>query len=389
MAGLEPTAITFVPGIEPFALTPVIEDMVRTRFCVPGSVFLVEGIDAVPVTKTGRWQAIRILLGDGELCVQALLDGALHRFVQTGEVAVGCYVRVQQFELRWRNAAGELVSDAGRDGRNMAYLVLRDLVTTGWNKTVAALYRSEAPSKAVSPDGSEPTGDAEREDTGTPGETKLVKLMKPRQGDVEADETEDADLADAFDTFEALTFPVKKVPPQPAKSRPVQTHRPAAQKPTLPIALPRDWHDPQTPLKLTTLRSIPHLPYAQNWSCNVLVVVATLSPVEPSHLPPYKQRSARIVDPSTTKQVHLTVFLDPDEFAPAVGSAVLLTGVKNHRFDGGSLKKYASDGRGGVRWWFEDPWELTWCDVAGIKQWWADMEAALALRGGEAAQDME
>ncbi|EQL01034.1 hypothetical protein G6O67_000977 [Ophiocordyceps sinensis] len=405
MAGLDPTAVTFAPGTEPFALTPVIQDMVRTRFCVPGSVFLVEGVDAVPVTRTGRWQAIRILLGDGELCVQALVDGALHRFVQTGEVAVGCYVRLQQFELRWRNAAGEPEADAGRDGRNMAYLVLRDLVTIGWNETVAALHLSEAPPKSVSSEDSEPTGNVGREEAMVLDESKTEtetlgqknpetlgqknpetlgqknpetleqtnpETPKTDHGNVEADETEDADLADAFDTFEALTFPVKawtRQPPKPSR---------AQSKPTLPVALPRDWHDPQTPLKLTTLRSIPHLPYAQNWSCNVLAIVASLSPVEPSHLPPYKQRSARIVDPSTVKQVHLTVFLDPDEFAPAVGSAVLLTGVKNHRFDGGSLKKYASDGRRGARWWFEDPWELTWCHVADIKQWWADMEPALA-----------
>jgi hypothetical protein len=69
--------------------------------------------------------------------------------------------------------------------------------------------------------------------------------------------------------------------------------------------------------------------------------------------------------------VLLTVFLDPDDFSPAVGSVVLLLGVKNHRFDGGSLKKYASDRpRSGGRWWFEEPKELGWCDVAGMREWW-------------------
>jgi hypothetical protein len=91
---------------------------------------------------------------------------------------------------------------------------------------------------------------------------------------------------------------------------------------------------------------------------------------------------ARITDPSTAKQVHLTVFLDPDQFNPKVGSAVLLTGVKNHRFDGGSLKKYASDKALG-KWWFEDPWELAWCDVRGIKDWWAEMEAYFASQMSE------
>lgn len=99
----------------------------------------------------------------------------------------------------------------------------------------------------------------------------------------------------------------------------------------------RGWANPPAPLRLTALRSILHLPYAQNWSCNVLVIVTSLSDVESSYLSPYRQRVARIADPSTAKRVHLTVFLDPEDFTPAVGSTVLLLGVKNHRFDGGSL----------------------------------------------------
>ncbi|PON20253.1 hypothetical protein TGAM01_v210895 [Trichoderma gamsii] len=150
-----------------------------------------------------------------------------------------------------------------------------------------------------------------------------------------------------------------------------------------PIALPENWHDHQVSLKLTTLRLIPHLPYAQNWSVNVLATVASLSPVEPSHLPPGKQRTARIADPSTAKQVQLTVFLDPEGFAPRVGSAVLLVGVKNHRFDRGSLKKYASDGKreSDRRWWFEDPWHMSWLDVAGIKSWWQGVEEHYRMAG--------
>ncbi|KAL2883876.1 hypothetical protein SGCOL_000511 [Colletotrichum sp. CLE4] len=139
-----------------------------------------------------------------------------------------------------------------------------------------------------------------------------------------------------------------------------------------PVALPRDWTDLNTPLKLTSLRSIPNLPYKQNWSVNVLAVVASLSEIEPSHMPPHHtQRTARLVDPSTSKQVILTVFLDAEAFAPKIGSVVLLVGVKNHRFDGGCLKKYVSDKpRPGNRWWFEEPRLFDWCDVDGLKQWW-------------------
>ncbi|RDA94580.1 hypothetical protein CP533_2420 [Ophiocordyceps camponoti-saundersi (nom. inval.)] len=380
MAGLDPTAITLAPGTDPFVLVPAIQEIIRTRFCVPGSVFLVEGVEAVPVTETGRWQAIRLLLGDGELCIQALIDSALHRFVQTAEVAVGCYVRLQQFDLRWRGATE---ASGSRDGRRLVYLVVRDLITIGWNETVIALrdggrtglgqhdtLRTSDEKLEGAPTGLRENGASSVSDE-QPEKRSAIREEDPATPQILTSldvEPQDADADDAFETLERLTVPEKKTP--------VARTQASRNKPILPVAMAKDWHDPQTPLKLTVLRSIPHLPYAQNWSCNVLAIIASLSPVEPSHLPPFKQRKARIADPSTAKQVHLTVFLDPDEFAPRVGSAVLLTGVKNHRFDGGSLKKYASDGRQGAPWWFEDPWELAWCDVAGIKQWWTDLEAA-------------
>ena len=386
MAGIDPAAITLAPGTEPFTLTPVIEDLLRTQFCISGSIFLVEGVDAVPVTKTGRWQAIRLLLGDGEVCIQALLDDTMHRFVLLGDISVGCYVRVQTFELRLKAVQGG--ADGAGEASKMVFLVVRDLITVGWNASVQALHLAEAALQSSA-------GDVDVEETGSPAvEASEEPELKPRTPkssrpdkvdpfvDKDADnDNDEADLEDAFETFEALTFPEKKRQPQhppPSGQQPAaHSTRPSLPIP-LPIPLPKDWHDPQTPLKLTTLHAIPHLPYAQNWSCNVLAIVAALSPVEPARMRPFTQRTARLADPSTAKRVHLTVFLDPAGFAPKIGSAVLLTGVKNHRFDGGSLKKYASDAGGG-RWWFEDPWELGWCDVGGIKAWWAEMEAALAV----------
>ncbi|KPM43448.1 hypothetical protein AK830_g3106 [Neonectria ditissima] len=325
-AELDPAAVTFLG--DPFELVPVIRDILRTRYCVPGSVFLVEGLDRVSVSRSGRWQAVRLLLGDGALCIQALLPGNLHRFVETGEVSLGSYIRCEGLRAKRQQT----------DNGVMVYLVVEDLVTVGWNDS----YRALAPA---------------------------VKLESPKVLEAphtqEVDDEFEAEAFEAFEAFEALAYPKKAE--QRSKSKPRTV-------PDQPIALPRDWHDPQTPLKLTTLRSIPHLPYAQNWSCNVLAIIASLSPVEPSNLPPHRQRTARLADPSTSKQVHLTVFLDPEEFSPQVGSVVLLVGVKNHRFDGGSLKKYASDR--GSRWWFQDPVEMGWCDVEGIKTWWKEMTAS-------------
>lgn len=264
----------------------------------------------------------------------------MHRFVRTGEVALGAYIRCEAFYTKWRNI---------KDG-SMVTLVVEDLVTVGWNESYRALGKDQETVTQPYPATSEQPQQQSEEPQAT---------AKPSSGhaeDLGFDNEEEASEA-----FETLASPTKPKPQQ---------------KPQQPIALPRDWHDPQAPLKLTTLRSIPHLPYKQNWSCNVLAIVSSLSDVEPSNLPPHRQRTARLVDPSTSKQVHLTVFLDPEEFNPRVGSPVLLVGVKNHRFDGGSLKKYDSDRKNGRRWWFEDPSELGWCDVEGIKAWWSEVTTA-------------
>ncbi|RFU81412.1 cyclin-like f-box [Trichoderma arundinaceum] len=436
MARVNPAAITTAPGQAPFTLRPLIEDMIKTRRCIPGSVFIVEGIDIMPVPAATPEEdddahAVRLLLGDGELCIQALLHPDMFYQVEKRDVFVGCYVRVGNFIMRLEepeeSAVGvNVLEDRGEeDGEKegekaMAYLIVNELETAGWNETYMAMWRRHEKGKEVEKPSSVTEDVAaqtelsrqDQETVSTEAQT-TPKAAKPRNtvvrfaepqisptvqtptkvkghdrgkakvsfempgimdddlgNDVDEDDDDDDDLEDAFEAFEALGDDDDKSQQQQ------------------PVALPRDWHNHQVPLKLTTLRLIPHLPYAQNWSVNVLAIVASLSPVEPSHLPPGKQRTARIADPSTAKQVHLTVFLDPDEFTPKVGSAVLLVGVKNHRFDGGSLKKYASDGKRdvGKKWWFEDPWELEWLDVAGIKSWWKGMEEYYGQSGSRNAE---
>lgn len=332
MAALDPQAITAADEKEEVAFFPIIEEILRTRYCTAGSVFIVEGIDHVPMSSTGRWQMIRLLLGDGELCLQALLSTECHRFIHTEEIFVGCYVKVLKFELELRE--------------NDAFLMVHGLKTVGWNEGYRALAEQQT-EPSYSQKSSENYGSADA--------PEAVEVAEPPAPTASTEDLGDSDLDDAF---EQLAAPE----PQDFKQAPI-------------VKLAKDWTDYRIPLKLTTLHAIPHLPYSQNWSCNVLAIVTSLSQVEPSYLPPYRQRTARIADPSTAKQIHLSIFLDPEAFNPTVGSAVLLTGVKNHRFDGGSLKKYASD-KGKGPWWFQDPWEMTWCDVAGIKYWWTQMEAA-------------
>ncbi|KAF4502741.1 hypothetical protein FAGAP_1044 [Fusarium agapanthi] len=449
---LDPAANTFLG--EPFKLKPLVSEILRTKYCVPGSIFLVEGVDRISVSRSGRWQIIRLLLGDGEVCIQAVIAPDMHRFVTTGDIALGAYVRCEKFDVKWKDVGDE----------SMVMLLVRDLITVGWNETYRALHKKVEPLpqqipapalQAKSATQPKPAPESEPKVNPVPDQPELPEgPPKPVFEDhMEFDYVDEAAAEEAFEAFEELMnatrpkTPQKAPPPKtsesprktvtlpklqtptkatlwrkprtpqrtetlqkpktPQKAEPSLKPRTpqkvqAFQKPNTPhktevpqrpstpqrtaiaqeaptshqaIALPRDWHNPQTPLKLTTLRQIPHLPYAQNWSCNVLAIVSYLSDIEPSSLPPYRQRIARLADPSTSKQVHLTVFLDPEAFTPHVGSAVLLAGVKNHRFDGGSLKKYESDRKDG-RWWFENPIEMDWCDVEGINDWWAQVTAA-------------
>ncbi|KAJ6436758.1 cyclin-like F-box [Purpureocillium lavendulum] len=399
---VDPSVVTLDQDVEPFTLTPVVADLLRTRYPIPGSIFLVEGVDSHRIGRSGSWQAVRLLLGDGDLCVQALLDDKMHRFVRTGSIGVGSYVRVQDFELRWVTLKAK-----AEDGKRMVYLLVRDLVTIGQNNTVRALYLAEtadAPDFADRDSSTDGKGGSQVDETLAAEEPQLpYQIREPRaverpvptthkipDGNTQAaaqtssskhkwdaiDGVSDTDLEAAFDAIEAHTFPQRNLTASRSQPSTPSHQEPSATLSTIqPIPLPGDWRNPQKPLKLTTLRAVPHLPYPRNWSVNILAIVVELSPVEPSNLLPYRQRTARLADPSTAKQVHLTVFLDPEAFSPKVGNAVLLTGVKNHRFDGGSLKKYASDGKKCKRWWFEEPWELGWCNVRGIKEWWAQMEA--------------
>lgn len=286
----------------------------------------------------------------------------MHRFVHTGEITVGSYVQAQKVEVRLKN---------------MVFLVVLDVKRIGWNDEVCKMHAAKLEVDAVKVHEEEECVEKGKSPMGASTSMATRTPTKPRS----APSDQRRNVEDAFANVDARTFPIKETPSKPPGG--------VSNKPPLPIALPRDWHDLQTPLKLTTLRAIPSLPYRQNWSCNVLAIIASVSSIEPCKLSPGKQRTALVTDPSTAKQVHLTVFLDPDEFTPKVGSAVLLTGVKNHRFDGGSLRKYASD-KGQGRWWFEDPWDLKWCNVKEIKAWWAELaelEAYFASPLGEETLD--
>lgn len=328
-----PLACTVVSAdtSQPIRPGPLLADLLRTRFCVPGCVLLVEGIEAdIPVST--QYRAVRLLLGDGELCVQALLRPEMHGCVDSGQVYVGCYVQLNRFELRnlpIKVAAGDAVDE-------MVLLVVRDMATVGWDTAYVQMAEPRGQQRIAS-------------DPAQPAKAIEALVASERQSNT-TESCQTAELQQQQQQQRRLTGPRAS---SSSKKKPWMSD------------------DLSQPLKLTPLDAIPKLPYKQNWVVNVLAVVASLSPVEPAPWPPYKQRIARLADPSTNKQVHLTVFLDPDEFAPQIGSVVLLLAVKNHVFDGGSLKKYENERpREGSVWWIENPRHLEWCNVDELLQWW-------------------
>ncbi|KAK7977373.1 hypothetical protein PG988_004863 [Apiospora saccharicola] len=372
---------------EPFAPKPLVADILRTKYCVPGSIFLVEDVEACNASRSKRWRAIRLMLGDGELCLQALLAAEMHRYVDGGEVSIGSYVRLEAFRLEWLNPSADATDkeqereDAMASGTGtMPYLVVSRLEVVGWNNRLMEMAAAAGLLPGIE-ELEDPVADEGHSIEASGHISGNDKEASERPAVAEPMATEASLLEEIANASDDGDFEAMMVSPQQtaqkraelaSQQQLLQSQSPSASQAAAmaSIAAAVDsgggggaspptllaGHGPDEAAEADAAAGIPTLPYKQNWSTNVLAVVATISELQPSNLPPFRQRQARLAHPSTPKQVHLTVFLDPAEFAPQVGSVVLLLGVKNHRFDGGSLKKYASDrprhgggGAGGLR----------------------------------------
>lgn len=165
--------------------------------------------------------------------------------------------------------------------------------------------------------------------------------------------------------------------PPPPESEPIPLRRPSPPPPTAPnMANYQSSKKPllpiQKPLRLTPLARLTGAYASRNKAHDVLAVVC--SPPAPiirrRGMPP--QRDLRIMDPSTEKEVSLTVFVDPEHFDPAVGTVALFRRVITHQWNGGSLKVYEKE-CGGRRWFIPDPVGVEGCDVEGLRRWWEGM----------------
>ena len=123
------------------------------------------------------------------------------------------------------------------------------------------------------------------------------------------------------------------------------------------------------PLKLTALASITGPKASRNRVVDVVGIICEVSRdvIKRSKMP--DQRDLRIMDPSTTKRVQLTVFVDAQNFTPALGTVALMRSVTTHEYNGGSLKAYPRDCEG-REWFFPNPVWLEGFDPEEFRSWW-------------------
>ncbi len=107
---------------------------------------------------------------------------------------------------------------------------------------------------------------------------------------------------------------------------------------------------------------------------DVFVVIHSVgdSVIKRLRMPP--KRDIRIVDPSTDKRVLLSVFVEPENFIPVVGTIALIRMVSTHEFEGGMLNIYPNHCEGRA-WFLPNPVGVEGCDVEAMRIWWMRMQA--------------
>ncbi|MCJ1334894.1 hypothetical protein MMC09_000159 [Bachmanniomyces sp. S44760] len=326
---------------KPHQLKPIIKELIRTNICPDHPLFLLDRLKVLspPNVKNKSLQAYRLWLSDGQKVIQAVLKSEAHRFIIQGDVHEKFLVVLTKYELarsRRLNGRGEV-----------AYLKISDLYSTGerWELNKDAISplsdHREKPSDLPSP--SKPSGfDA------------AYKIDDPQSADQQVDQ------------------------PSPRKRRIVdidedlistrETQRPfkagSSVKGLRPIL---------RPLHITPLSEISGPSITRNKIHDVLAVVAAVSSktIKRPILP--EKRDLRIMDPSTSKKVLLSVFVNPVKFMPEVGTVALFRNVTTHEWDGGSLNAYPKDCEG-REWFLPDPVRAKECDFERVARWWRERQ---------------
>ena len=152
--------------------------------------------------------------------------------------------------------------------------------------------------------------------------------------------------------------------PSPYKSSTI-----GRQKALLPI---------KRPLNIRSLDSVTGRHACRNKVYDFFAVVFSVdeSVVKPSAMP--LKRDIRIVDPSTDKKVTLSVFVDPQNFQPPVGTIALFRSLTTHEWDRGMLNAYPQQCEG-KDWFVVDPVNIEGYNLQDLREWWKEKSAETDL----------
>ncbi len=163
--------------------------------------------------------------------------------------------------------------------------------------------------------------------------------------------------------------PSKKAPWQPTKYVPTQPNTSLSQQAILALESGRPLKRITKPLQLYPLSSMSGPRKSQNKIGDYFAVIDWVDNKTIARFRMSLKRDLRIVDPSTQKKVLLSVFADPLNFTPAVGTVALFRNLRTHEWDGGSLDAYQKDCEG-FEWFIPNPVGVEGCDVRAMREWY-------------------
>ena len=384
------------------SLKPVIKEIIRTQFFGSPIKLLVDRIHVVPYRSDDEEsQAYRLWLSDTRKTIQAVLKPEIHPYVTSREICDGSIVLVTKYRLEKANKLNgqgsvwyliiEDMESIGSDGRESGPFTFEEArvetkaSSSSGNAIFPGLRSSDdvSPIKSVhSPRDEGPLGQKRDSDklslSPTPSKPKVRKIEQFESHGKKSMSFTRPNTATGPSAAQSSGYPVlsrPKTQPSPQSKRTDSKITPRKDDGQQPI---------QRALSLVSLSKTTGPPQTlmRNRIVDVLAVVAEVSPntIARNHLthldlPP--SRNLRIMDPSTSKKVQLTVFVDAEEFTPKVGTVALFRSVTTHEWDGGSLKAYPRDCKG-KEWFLPWPWNVEGCDVKAMKNWWeARMVAGL------------
>ncbi|KZF21189.1 hypothetical protein L228DRAFT_262236 [Xylona heveae TC161] len=428
-------------------LKPCILELIRTEYCVPSLILLVDKISIVPVeTPQGPKEAFKLWLSDGEKRIQAILRAEMHRLVVTHYVREGSFVRLEKYQLRKSrrlNGDGYVVHLAiadfyfvgqrpdGVEGEGEGEIASWELETRherpkrkreAETSVEPAMHKfSETASEAHSEDAVPGVALKRKRTNSNSIQTEDIQHQYPVQYPVENERANDLHLSNVHSSTSSgrssalqettsngkatsggssnitpSSYPSKPPPPSlsssttnfPAdeklenekekenakenkenerntsspsiipttsthliKHPPPPPPPPSIQPPSQPRASPLAPSTCPRSSKIYTLSSLlTHVPYRQNYKLSVVAIIDWVSPHLIKRPNMDLKRDIRIVDPTTTRRVLLSVYADPEHFTPAVGTVALFRHLRNHKWEGASLNAYKSDCEG--KSWF-------------------------------------